>query len=69
MKSSSVAVAVTGATGFIGKHVLDRLSEENYEIRILSRTNRQPSLAGAEIILGDIGDPESLRTCLKAAVL
>lgn len=29
---------LTGATGFIGKHLVDRLSEDGYEILIISRT-------------------------------
>jgi nucleoside-diphosphate-sugar epimerase len=30
-------VAVTGATGFIGRHLIDRLAEEDWQIRALTR--------------------------------
>ena len=35
--SKKLNILVTGATGFIGRHVLDRLREENVSVTVLSR--------------------------------
>lgn len=46
-------VFLTGATGFVGSHVLRELLAAGYRVRALSRTN-DPRLEGAEIIAGDL---------------
>ncbi|MCA9213421.1 MAG: NAD-dependent epimerase/dehydratase family protein [Planctomycetales bacterium] len=54
---------VTGATGFIGGHLLDRLLQETDErIRVLCRrpTERLTSNPRLEIIIGDLGDPAAV---------
>jgi len=59
-----VKVFVTGATGFVGSHVAQTLSQQGAELRLLvrpgSRTNNIESLA-AEQVQGDLRDPTSLR--------
>ncbi len=47
-------ILVTGATGFLGKHLVERLrrEEQNVRLRILSRGGSP--CAGAEVVLGDI---------------
>ncbi len=54
---------VTGASGFIGRHLLRRLLESGRRVRVLCR--QPPSLAlrddpQVEIVLGDLGDPEAV---------
>jgi dihydroflavonol-4-reductase len=59
-----VNVFITGATGFVGSRLVERLSEDNHKIICLVReTSEVRSLeeAGASLIMGDI--------CDKAAVL
>ncbi len=54
---------LTGATGFIGGHLAERLVEEGYEVRCLVRptsdTSRLRGL-GVETVLGELGEPRSL---------
>jgi nucleoside-diphosphate-sugar epimerase len=53
-------VLVTGATGFIGQHLVKRLVQEGYRVRGLIRpvTDASPLDAlGVEIVRGDVRDP------------
>ena len=54
---------VTGATGFIGSHIVERLLEQGHEVLALARKTSDLShlkTTGAEIIFGDIEDYDSL---------
>ena len=56
-------VAVTGATGFVGPHLLAALARHGWKVRLLIRSwSPLPSLAGvdAEIVLGDLADETAL---------
>jgi nucleoside-diphosphate-sugar epimerase len=58
---------VTGATGFLGQHVVLRLLAQGDDVRILARdTAKAKRLVdrGAEAVVGDVGDPEILRKAL-----
>jgi nucleoside-diphosphate-sugar epimerase len=62
-----VKVLVTGATGFIGSHLLDLLVARGDEVRILVRPGENIkwlAQAGVEVCWGDLSD----RTSLEAAV-
>ena len=55
---------ITGATGFVGSHLARTLLQRGDSVRILARTEtKAESLrsAGAEVRLGDLTDPGSLR--------
>ncbi len=57
-------VAVTGATGFVGPHLLAALARRGWKLRLLIRRwSPLPSLAGvdAEIVWGDLADETALR--------
>lgn len=60
-------VLVTGATGFIGAHILRAVLEAGAEARALARRGSdQANLAGldVEVVEGDLGDRESLERAL-----
>lgn len=57
-------VAVTGATGFVGPHLVAALARRGWRVRLLVRRwSPLPSLAGveAELVLGDLGDADALQ--------
>ena len=63
-------VAVTGATGFVGQHLVSALARHGWKLRLLIRRwSPLPSLAGvdAEIVLGDLGDTGALRRLVEGA--
>lgn len=60
-------VFITGATGFVGGHVARAYASEGASLRLLTRqTSRLDSLAGldADTVVGDLRDPEKLRSAL-----
>jgi uncharacterized protein YbjT (DUF2867 family) len=59
-----VTVLVTGATGFIGPHVVHALRAREIPVRALVRDRSRSSRLvawGAELVEGDVTDPASLR--------
>jgi len=63
-----VRVFITGATGFVGAHVARKYAAEGASLRLLTRkTSRQDGLAGldAETVVGDLREPEKLRSALE----
>jgi NAD(P)H dehydrogenase (quinone) len=64
-------ILVTGATGKIGRHVVQDLLSAGYPVRALVRLQDERSralgAAGAEIALGDLADPESLLRAMGGA--
>ena len=57
-------ILVSGATGFTGGHLCERLIREGYRVRALVREERRCSELrrwGVEIVKGDLRDPESLK--------
>jgi nucleoside-diphosphate-sugar epimerase len=46
-----MVILVTGATGFVGKRVCNMLLQQNYKIRIISRT---PSTSFEDVIVSDL---------------
>ncbi|CAG0971343.1 NAD(P)H-binding protein [Geobacter sp.] len=53
-------VLVAGATGFIGKRLVSRLSTDGYRVRCLVRRADAPLPDGAERAVGDFLEPASL---------
>ena len=55
---------VTGATGFLGSHVVEQMLEQGYEVCALARRTSDIGhleTTGAAIVFGDVEDIESLR--------
>jgi nucleoside-diphosphate-sugar epimerase len=63
-----VNVLVTGATGFLGSHIVERLVQRGEHVRALVRATSRTSLLeslGVELVQGDITDAESLAPALS----
>lgn len=63
-------VAVTGATGFVGQHLVSAMARRGFGIRLLVRRwSPMPSLPNveAEIVLGDLADEAALRRLVEGA--
>ncbi|WP_421996824.1 NAD-dependent epimerase/dehydratase family protein [Reyranella sp.] len=63
-------VAVTGATGFVGPHLVAALGRRGFRLRLLVRRwSPLPSLDGvdAELVLGDLGDRRALAALVDGA--
>lgn len=57
-------VALTGATGFLGRHLLDVLLTDGYKVRALTRKN-QELRTNVEWIRGDLSDPAAMTALTK----
>jgi nucleoside-diphosphate-sugar epimerase len=66
MPAQSVCVAVTGATGFIGRRLCDRLVADGHRVRALVRRD-QPSRPGIQWIAGALEDRRSLAALVAGA--
>lgn len=67
MMGSNTA-AVTGATGFLGSHLCERLLEDGWHVRGLSRpTSDRGELDGVDWYVGDLFDDETLRSLVDGA--
>lgn len=61
-------VLVTGATGFLGNHLVKALVENGYRVRALVRDlskGERLKNQGVDLVKGDMTDPESLKEATK----
>lgn len=60
--ASAPLVALTGGTGFVGRHIIERAARSGFRLRVLAREpSRLPPLpSGADVTTGDIADPVAL---------
>ncbi|MBV8300306.1 MAG: NAD-dependent epimerase/dehydratase family protein [Candidatus Dormibacteraeota bacterium] len=66
MDRAGAEVFLTGATGFVGGHVLDALLRRGYRVRALVRgRGRLAERPGLTVVRGDLGDPGSLVASLR----
>lgn len=61
-------ILLTGATGYVGGHLLRRLQDADYQVRCLTR--RPAALTGAtgprtEVVAGDLLDRDSLAPAMS----
>lgn len=57
-----MTILVTGATGTVGRHIIDQLSEKGIKVRALSRSNGKTNLpAEVQVVSGDLDRPETLQ--------
>ncbi|WP_242343890.1 NAD-dependent epimerase/dehydratase family protein [Anaeromyxobacter terrae] len=67
-QGAKMTVLVTGATGFIGGHVVDTLRDRQVAVRALVRPDEPTGAlasAGVEIVRGDLEDGPSLMTAVR----
>jgi nucleoside-diphosphate-sugar epimerase len=57
-------IALTGATGFIGRHVLRELPKRGYRFRVLLRRPVDIPLDCASAVIGDLARPQNLSAAL-----
>ena len=63
-------IAVTGATGFVGRHITTVLARRGHTVRALVRDPHRASTLeslGVELIPGDLGDAGALTTLMRGA--
>lgn len=63
-------ILVTGATGFVGGHLVRRLRKENFPVRAVVRNPAKAQALrdlGVEVVPGDVADPWSLIAAAKGA--
>lgn len=60
-------IAVTGATGSIGEHLVAELSARGAPFRIVARDPRAAARLGGEIVHGDFDAPETLAAAFEGA--
>ncbi|MCC6643983.1 MAG: NAD-dependent epimerase/dehydratase family protein [Polyangiaceae bacterium] len=58
---------VTGAAGFLGRHVVAALLADGHEVTALVRPGSRPELPGAHVAQGDVLDPASLDAASRGA--
>lgn len=58
-------IALTGATGFIGRHLLRELPRRGYRIRVLLRRPTALSEEAAGAVVGDLARPQNMATALR----
>jgi len=62
--------AVTGATGFIGRHVVSALRRQGWDVRVLARRHPAELLSPYqrfEVVLGDLADAPALEKLVSGA--
>ncbi|KIH76506.1 Uncharacterized conserved protein YbjT, contains NAD(P)-binding and DUF2867 domains [Geoalkalibacter ferrihydriticus] len=64
MEKSQGSVLITGATGFIGKRLTQRLLDDGFSVRCMVRRTTTAMPEGAEIVQGDMLKPETLEQAL-----
>ena len=60
------AIAITGATGFVGQAVLDEAEQRGLAVRALTR-RAQPARASVEWVRGDLADRDALARLAEGA--
>ncbi|WP_079909577.1 NmrA family NAD(P)-binding protein [Paenibacillus sp. 32352] len=60
-----MTILVTGATGTVGRHVVDQLIQKGQKVRALTRNPLQANLPNdVEVVAGDLSDPSTLISVL-----
>ncbi len=60
-------VAVTGASGFVGRHVIERLVADGHDVRVLSHRTPPGRNSGITRVRGSLDDPAALAELVRDA--
>jgi nucleoside-diphosphate-sugar epimerase len=58
-------LALTGATGFIGQHLLRELPQRGYRLRVLLRRPAAMPVGTASAVIGDLARPQNMSAALQ----
>jgi len=60
-------ILVTGATGNVGKHLVQQLLEKGAQVRVLVRDERKVAYLGSSVerVVGDLDKPETLAVAMR----
>ena len=58
-------IALTGATGFIGRHLLRDLPQRGYRVRVLLRRPAEVPPGASSAVIGDIASPRNMSQALR----
>ncbi|AWM88892.1 NAD-dependent epimerase/dehydratase family protein [Microvirga sp. 17 mud 1-3] len=58
-------IALTGATGFIGRHLLAELPKRGYRVRVLLRRPAEVPSGATSAVIGDIAQPFNMAAALR----
>jgi len=58
-------LALTGATGFIGQHLLRELPKRGYRLRVLLRRPASMPMQTASAVIGDLARPQNMSAALE----
>ena len=58
-------IALTGATGFIGQHLLHELPKRGYQLRVLLRRPISVPVNSTSAVIGDIARPRNMSAALE----
>ncbi len=69
MSAKSLCVALTGSTGFVGRHVLARLPGKGHTVRALVRSKAKMKNSDGRVVVieGDLFDEKAVRELLRGA--
>ncbi|MGF7161725.1 nucleoside-diphosphate-sugar epimerase [Rhodoligotrophos appendicifer] len=66
----TATIAVTGGSGFVGSHLVARLSEGGHDLRLLMRGGKRPPPEDVHVVSGDLADRDALdELCAGAEIL
>ncbi len=63
--SEKPLVALTGATGFVGRHLMADLTARGYRLRVLLRRPVPEFTTGEQVLIGDLASPINLNEAMR----